>query len=132
MKYINKKDYYNDPLGESKDPNNIAYWSKERKIQEQKDYYNKLGMESAEQDLIESIKLDYLLGIATLLGDFKTNIATLIDERDLATGKAKIEVSEKLLGLLFPSVKDPKQLSIPNLDIDKMIEGLSKLTEKNI
>jgi len=128
MKYINRKEYYFDEFGNNRDANNIAYWSEERKLKEQFEYFQS----KPQEELIETIKLDYLLGVATLLGDFSKNISTLIEERNISSGDDKVKVAEKLLSLLFPSVKDPKQLSIPSLDIDKMIEALTKQTKDSI
>ena len=128
MKYINRKEYYFDEFGNNRDANNIAYWSEERKLKEQFEYFQS----KPQEELIETIKLDYLLGVATLLGDFSKNISTLIEERNIASGDDKVKVAEKLLSLFFPSVKHPKQLPIPSLDIDKMIEALTKQTKDSI
>lgn len=81
----------------------------------------------SQEELLESIKLQYLIGIATLLNDFPTNIQFLIEQRDNNPAMANV-ASDKLLSMLFTSTKDPKILSIPDLNVDKIIEAMNNAT----
>ena len=118
-------DLYSSLEGRANDPNNVMGWSVSQLDKFERDNkYSKLPLDQATDELIDKIKLDYLLGISTLLNDFATNISSLIDIRDNSVGSEKVVASKELLGLLFPSAKDPRKLSIPDLDIEEILSKM--------
>ena len=88
--------------------------------------------DEAKGELIGVMKLDFLIATATLIGDFELSINKLIslrEDTDVST-KDKLESVRLLTGLLLGQ-KD-KKIEVPQLDIDEMVNQLSKLTEDNI